>query len=504
MSRPSEAAEYGITLNTTRLALVAAMCPDQTEAAAIRDWAARIAGTSPAPPPLVGSVAFWASDALSHRRPAWAAVFHAHSTRTSVPECGNGENLLGKYMGEGVLSLYGTTCNNGSSGLPRGCGYEYADVFPLFDWELIPGTTVPKGVPFPGCQGACCWVKKVQSRPFVGSATDGSRVAVAAMDTAIGNLTARRSFFFFDDAVVVLVAGAVDSTGGPAQTALAQQWLVEPHVTVGFVNGTVSTLPDGNYSLPDAAWLHADSTGWLPLPEAVSPGTQALPTLSSGLRYGNWDMIGPTNKTASGRTIVASLQHGPLPQQQLNSSTSSSGAAWGWAALPNITAADMPHAAATGGLGVIIAANTPSVQAVANTTGGSASVVFWPPAGSCSNGTLPSGACGGGSVTFETLRLHGEPSTDSPLTVNASCPCLLTLAENPAAAGTLTVAVSNPDTPGGLTINVTINRVLTGSPPACVVVGAPGNRTSTTLLFTLPASPVVDMGAAVVQTCSVV
>ena len=493
VARVGLGAEYGVTLNTTRIRDAAQSCPGPYRTA-VAAWADRI-DNKPGTPPLLGSTHFWASDATVHRRPGWVAVVHTHSTRTRVPECGNSENLKGRYMGEGALSIYGTACGNGANGGPLGCGQEYANIFPLFDWTLIPGTLAPADVKVPNCTSQCCWTGQVTSRSFVGGSTDGT-VAVAEMDTAIYSISARRSWFMFDSAVVALAAAVSDSSGSHhLRTSLAQQWLVQPTVSVGFANGSISSLPDGAYILPDAAWVHAESTGWVPLPDVTAQGSAAVPVLNTGMRTGNWDSIGPVEQAASGRTIQLSIDHGTDV-----SSSGGGGGGWGYMVVPNVTSDAMPGiVAARAGLAVI--SNTATVQAVADVTNRAIAAVIWPPQGCPSNSSQPSGYCPGAGFTWTSA------ASGFSLSLNSSAPALVTYRED-MTSGTVVVSVSNPDTPAkteggsGLVVTITVSRLLQAG-AQCVASAGPAPGTSI-LSFALPGDPLSTMGQPQVQTCALV
>jgi chondroitin AC lyase len=97
LSRPTWNDEYAITLNTTRLRIVTEDC---TNASAVAQWADNI-DLHPSAQPFIGNKHFYNSDHMVHRRSTYTASMHMHSVRTVAPECGNGENLAGEYLGQG-------------------------------------------------------------------------------------------------------------------------------------------------------------------------------------------------------------------------------------------------------------------------------------------------------------------------------------------------------------------------------------------------------------------
>lgn len=75
---------------------------------------------------------FWTSDYMLHNRKRYDISVRAVSERTCRSESGNGENLWGTYLSEGAYNI-------------RVKGDEYADIFAVWEWDKIPGTTTPEG-----------------------------------------------------------------------------------------------------------------------------------------------------------------------------------------------------------------------------------------------------------------------------------------------------------------------------------------------------------------------
>ena len=99
------------------------------------------------------------------------------SQRIAINESINGENLLGAMMGDGATTLYRR-------------GDEYADIFPVWDWNKVPGTTVEQVPP------SRDELKVKGKTSFVGGVSDGT-FGMCAMDLARGKLAARASLAAF-------------------------------------------------------------------------------------------------------------------------------------------------------------------------------------------------------------------------------------------------------------------------------------------------------------------
>ena len=175
--------------------------PRQSEIAAFE---ARLAGR--AAPPLVGARAFWASDYYVHRRPGYLASVRGHSVRTGNTDYAfNGENPRGHLLGDGALWV-----------LRR--GDEYGSLFPVWDWERIPGVTAELGVERSAVPDS---VFRMGPTARAGAATDGV-YGVAAYDHERVGLSAHKAWVFFDDAIVALGEGVSSQSGRPVVTSIEQ------------------------------------------------------------------------------------------------------------------------------------------------------------------------------------------------------------------------------------------------------------------------------------------
>ena len=142
------------------------------------------------------------------RRKEWSATLKMASTRVMGTECMNGDNMKGYYMADGALFIYKS-------------GEEYLNIFPVWDWRKIPGTTcyqddaevpVLKNSYYPGNSGK-----------FVGGLTDeGCGVSVMHLDR--DGLEARKLWLFTEDAIVCLGAGISSDSTLEVATTLEQCW----------------------------------------------------------------------------------------------------------------------------------------------------------------------------------------------------------------------------------------------------------------------------------------
>ncbi|WP_117213853.1 polysaccharide lyase family 8 super-sandwich domain-containing protein [Allorhizocola rhizosphaerae] len=157
--------------------------------------------------PVEGARYFWRSDYLAVHRRRWSASVKLSSTRTVLPESGNGEGLCNWHAADGVTLLHRK---------------DERDLAPVWDWRMLPGTTTAyRTGPYPtsnfglGPDGG--WV--TGGSDFAGGVTDGMH-GLAAMHLAKDGVTSRKAWFFFFDEYVCLGTGI--TAAAPVRTTIEQ------------------------------------------------------------------------------------------------------------------------------------------------------------------------------------------------------------------------------------------------------------------------------------------
>ncbi|MCC8144944.1 MAG: DNRLRE domain-containing protein [Bacteroidales bacterium] len=214
LSRPNAMSKSGFH---SVLELLKSVDPDNTDEydAAIE----RVKGNQPSSyglQPL--HTHYWRSDYTLHQRPGFTFDVRTVSTRTLRNENGNGENIKGYFLSEGATDIAVD-------------GDEYYNIFPVWDWGRIPGTTTPAltTIPQPGQWGTS------GTSTFAGGVSDGvygvSAFAMRNYEYSSVNTEAKKSWFFFDDEVVCLGAGIRSGSMTQVNTTI-NQCLLEGDVTV--------------------------------------------------------------------------------------------------------------------------------------------------------------------------------------------------------------------------------------------------------------------------------
>merc|ERR1711957_310056 len=83
-----------------------------------------------------------------------------HSARTIPTDCCNSQGKLSEHIGDGMIYLYKS-------------GHEFDSIFPIWDWQRLPGTTVEQG---PGVDPGNYMGQLIadsKRMPFAGTVSDG-------------------------------------------------------------------------------------------------------------------------------------------------------------------------------------------------------------------------------------------------------------------------------------------------------------------------------------------
>ncbi|HEV2486318.1 MAG TPA: polysaccharide lyase family 8 super-sandwich domain-containing protein [Terracidiphilus sp.] len=279
---------------------------------------------------LTGNKQFWCSDFMTHRRAGYYTSVKMLSSRMLNSELINSEGKKSVHMSDGANFLYVT-------------GDEYRNIFPVWDWTKIPGTTAIQGTLETGEQNA---IGTLGTTTFDGGVTDG-RYGMAAMDLARGNLIAKKAWFFFDSSYVALGAG-ITLNGDMKHGVVTDvnQPLLRGDVLSSETAGPVSG--NQNYDPAKSAWFYHDRVGYI-----FAPHTQVK--LSAGTQSGAWSEIGNGSSTpVTEQVFDLWIDHGTGPQN----------ASYEYIVAPNATVAEVAKLAAHPDVELL--SNTAKNQAVYN------------------------------------------------------------------------------------------------------------------------------------------
>ena len=286
---------------------------------------------------------YWRADYTVHHRPGYMFGLRSISSRNAKSEMGNGENIKGYYLTEGV-NYIGVT------------GDEYYNIFPVWEWNKIPGTTVPEITTYPL---RTSWGVNFGTVPFVGGVSDGTYGASAYAMSDYGT-TAKKSWFYFDEEVVCLGAG-INSSAAQAINTTVNQCLLKTAVTVADAANNVSVLSGGIHDYSNnLKWALQGNVGYFfPANGNVS--------LSNQSQTGSWASINTTGSAASVSADVFKLwfKHGTAPVN----------ASYAYIVTPGKTTAAEMQNYNTGNISIL--SNTATVQAVRHNGLGIWQIIFY-------------------------------------------------------------------------------------------------------------------------------
>jgi chondroitin AC lyase len=237
---------------------------------------------------------FWHSEYFIHQRPDWFASVRMHSARNHNMEYPhNEEGLKNHHFADGSNFLTRTA-------------QEYVEIFPVWDWQRVPGTTVVQKPELPHWNQ----IAKKGRTLFVGGVADGQYGAAAFdFESPHDPLKARTAWFFFDDEYVCLGSGITAQADRPVNTTVSQCHLVED-VAVGH-DGATTILAKGEHALRGVTWVHHNDVAY------VFPSAEDV-YIRNTTSTGSWRQINH-QAWASDREIRADLfalwfDHGVRPR----------------------------------------------------------------------------------------------------------------------------------------------------------------------------------------------
>lgn len=290
---------------------------------------------------------YYRSDYMLHNRKNYDISIRTSSTRTNKTESGNGENLYGTYMSDGATNI-------------RVNGNEYTDIFPVWEWDKIPGTTAPAGEKKNpadwGTKGTCT---------FTGGVSNG-KYGVMTFDMDDYGMKARKSWFLFDNEIVCLGAGIESNIPEDIVTTINQCHL-DGEVWIGSGKTLRKAMKEMSFT-QTPTWIWHDSIAYFfPQPANLK--------LKADMQNGNWARINfnyPATEI-SAPVFNLTINHGKSPQN----------ASYAYIIVPGINTPE--RAKSYSAKDIKIEKNNAEMQVVSNEKLGLLQLVFFNP-GTFNNG----------------------------------------------------------------------------------------------------------------------
>ncbi len=220
---------------------------------------------------------YYIGDYMAIESEGYSACVRLSSKRTRRCENGNNENLKSYFMSDGSTVV--------STG-----GDEYFNIFPVWDWNRIPGVTNPYMASIPV---AAAWGELGES-DFAGGLTDGSN-GLSAMKSVYRNhgvnMDANKSYFFIGDKIVCVGSGITSTMSVDVNTTVEQS--IKYSNAYYSVNNTENTLQNENTVSADIDWLWHNNIAYI-FPDNMQVNVAARK------QSGSWRDI---NRSQSGTTV---------------------------------------------------------------------------------------------------------------------------------------------------------------------------------------------------------
>lgn len=299
---------------------------------------------------------FWQSEYFVFQRPGFYTSVRLFSVRNrNIEKPYNSEGLKNHHKGDGTNFLSIT-------------GKEYLNIWPVYDWQKLPGTTVLQKPDLPSEEH----IQKDGVTDFVGAVTNGLHGAVAFDFISPHDFTrARKSWFFFEDEYVCLGAGIESMSEFPVATTLDQALMQGEVVVAGSDNEM--KLTRGEHAINDAKWVNHNGTGYI-FPEPANIH------ITNKEEQGKWTDI--NRQWDSPKELIKKdvfklwLDHGARPQGRpggFNHETMiAKDVKYQYIVVPSIEPKNMNE-----DRGIEIMANNRLMQAVKNSKLGISQIVFY-------------------------------------------------------------------------------------------------------------------------------
>ncbi|MFC4870740.1 polysaccharide lyase family 8 super-sandwich domain-containing protein [Negadavirga shengliensis] len=291
---------------------------------------------------------FWQTEHFVFQRPKFYTTVRMFSTRN--------RNMEEPYNGPGITTHHRA---DGTNYLMLK-GDEYHDIWPVYDWQKISGTTILQKPKLHGPDN----IQLDGLTDFVGAVTDGLYGAVAFdFKSPHDGVEAKKSWFFFDEEYVCLGTDIRSDAGLPVATTI-NQVLMRSDVTV-MQQGEAKKIPHGRRGLDAVKYVYHDKVGYI-FPEPVSI------QLSNQEEKGRWSDI--TDQKNISEEVVREdvfmlwFDHGINPEN----------ASYQYIVVPNITEGELSGTSADN-RGIEVLANNSEMQAVVNRKLGICQIAFYAP-----------------------------------------------------------------------------------------------------------------------------
>lgn len=289
---------------------------------------------------------FWQTEHFVFQRPGFYTTVRMFSTRNrnmEEPYNGPGKPTHHRADGTNYLMLKGD---------------EYHNIWPVYDWQKISGTTILQKPKLHGPED----IQRDGLTDFVGAVTDGLYGAVVFdFKSPHDQVAAKKSWFFFDEEYVCLGTDIRSNANLPVATTV-NQVLLRSDVTV-MQDGEIKKLLRGERELQGVKCVYQDNVGYIfPQPATVH--------LSNQTETGRWSDI------TDQKNISQELVTMDVFKLWFDHGKRSDSASYAYIVVPDVREEDL-FRTARDNRSIEILANNSTVQAVMNNKLGICQIAFY-------------------------------------------------------------------------------------------------------------------------------
>lgn len=276
---------------------------------------------------------FWQTEHFVFQRPNFYTTVRMFSTRNrnmEKPYNGPGKTTHHRADGTNYLMLKGD---------------EYHDIWPVYNWQKISGTTILQKPALPS-------IEEIQLdglTDFVGAVSDGLYGAVAFdFRSPHDGVKAKKAWFFFDEEYVCLGTDIKADSNLPVATTV-NQVLMKSKVSLK-QEDQVHQLVPGRHELKQVKWVHQGKIGYLfPEPTTINISNQA--------EQGRWsditDQKNISQEVISEEVFALWFDHGTSPDH----------GSYQYIVVPDVSEQELKETSKNNRQ-IEILSNTPAIQAV--------------------------------------------------------------------------------------------------------------------------------------------
>jgi len=304
-------------------------------------WKKHLSGAA-YPSRYQGNKHFWKADIMTQHGAGYYLSAKIISKRTLGTESLNGENVKGYYLPLGATNILTH-------------GNEYQNIYPLWDWTKVPGTTAGTN------SDSTSLVNYLYGTNDFGGGVSNGKTGVIAFDGNYKGIRAKKAYFFMNDEMLCLGAGISSTRKDSITTAVNQCFL--SGAVIAAVGSASRMLPGGRASFAHLRWLYHNGIGYVFL-------AQQPVYVKQEPQSGSWREINEGGSAMRLQQPVFSvwIAHGSQP---VNSQ-------YAYLVVPNTSLTDFKKRVTKKEL--VIVRNDTAVQAVSSGAGKLNAVVFYQPA----------------------------------------------------------------------------------------------------------------------------